>query len=759
MSFENASASLLQALVHAAPDGILLIDPHRRVVLFNPACEALFGWPARDVLGKDVATLMPDWPQQLQPTRRARVQARRRDGTAFTVALATATSAGDAAFIVATLRELDDTEPRRAGGDADEPEFRRLVEGVTDAAIYMLDVDGCIASWNCGAERIKQFTAAEVLGLHVREFYPLEDRARGEPERNLAIARDRGRFEAKAWRQRKDGNRFWAHVAIEPRRGTHGELIGYAKVTRDITGQRRAEQLIRESEALIATLTQTVRDGVILTDRHGRIRTFSRACHLLFGYEADDVIDQHISMLLPAVSAGELQSLFLSGPYADEHVRIGTVRGATGLRRDGQTFPMDLSVGTTVQDGETAFVTVIHDDRERTEEQLAHARKMEIVGQLSGGIAHDFNNLLTVIVGNAELLGDQLKARQDLRGLACEIGRAGQRGAELTQRLLAFSREQTLKPVVLDCNELVGSMHDLLRLTLREDIAIETGFDADLRYAYVDRAQLESAILSLSLNAQDAMPGGGRLSITTANVTLDASYHSVVNQEARPGDYVLIMVTDNGSGMPKDLLGQVFDPFFTTKEVGKGSGLGLSMVYGFVKQSDGHVALDSEPGLGTTVRLYLPVIAAGQPSSPDAPDAVGHLVSRGEVVLIVEDDPFVRAYGVMCLRSLGYIVIAVSDGADALQALDGDTNIDILFTDVVMPGGIGGWELAETATRRRPNLRVLLTSGYALETIAGQSHRRDHLPILHKPYRKAELARRLRDVLESPPPAATSREC
>ncbi|WP_322517635.1 PAS domain S-box protein [Rhodopseudomonas palustris] len=760
MSFENASASLLQALVHAAPDGILLIDPHQRIVLFNPACEALFGWPAREALGQGVAALIPDWQQQPQPSRRSRMRALHRDGTALTIALATAASAGDAAFIVATVRERDETEPQHPEHGAGEPEFRRLVEGVADSAIYMLDADGCVASWNRGAQRIKQFTAAEALGLHVREFYTPEDRARGEPERNLAIARDRGRFETEAWRRRKDGDRFWAQVAIEPLHDAHGGLIGYAKVTSDITEQRRAEQVIREADARIATLIQTVVDGVILTDGHGRIRTFNLACQRLFGYAADDAIDRHISMLVPAAGAGELQALLRSSHRADEHGRIGAVRGATGLRRDGRIFPMDLSVGTTVQDGETAFVVVIHDltDRKHTEEQLVHAQKMEVVGQLSGGIAHDFNNLLTVIVGNAELLGDQLKARQDLRGLAGEIGRAGQRGAELTQRLLAFGRRQTLKPVALDCNELVESMYNLLRRTLREDIVIDTGLGADLRNAYADRAQLESAIVNLSLNAQDAMPGGGRLSITTANVALDASYQSV-NQEVRPGDYVLIAVTDNGSGMPKEVLDRVFEPFFTTKEVGKGSGLGLSMVYGFVKQSNGHVSIYSEPGLGTTVRLYLPAMTAGQPSSPDTPDAVEHLVSRGEVVLIVEDDPFVRSYGVMCLRSLGYIVIAASDGADALQTLDGDTNVDILFTDVVMPGGINGWELAETATRRRPNLRVLLTSGYALETIAGRSHGRDHLPILHKPYRKGELARRLRDVIESPPQTAPNREC
>ncbi|ABE40501.1 PAS/PAC sensor hybrid histidine kinase [Rhodopseudomonas palustris BisB5] len=751
MISENPEASILRALIKAAPDGVLLVDPQQRIVLFNQACEDLFGWTAREALGEEIAKLIPDWRELSRSTHRSSALARRKDGASFTIALSTApVPTGDADFHVVLARKRDEDVLPRADRNVDEHSFRRLVEGVTDYAIFMLDIHGCVSSWNRGAERIKQYTAAEILGRHFSEFYPEEQRASGEPARNLDLARDNGRFETTGWRQRKDGSQFWAHVVLEPLRDENGALIGYAKVATDITEQRRAEQVIREADARIHTLIETVVDGVILSDRLGRIRTFNLACHRLFGYEAEDVIGRHISMLLPATSADEVHSFFRHGAYAGEHDRIGSVREMTGLRRDGRTFPMDLSIGETMQDGESVFVVVVHDltDRKRTEEQLVQAQKMETVGQLSGGIAHDFNNLLTVIVGNAEFLGDQLKARQDLRSLARDISRAGQRGAELTQRLLAFSRRQTLKPVELDCNELVDSMHKLLRPTLREDIVIDTDLDPGLRTAYADRSQLESAILNLALNAQDAMLGGGRLSITTSNVSLDASYQ-VVNQDVRPGDYVLVSVTDNGSGMPREVLEHVFEPFYTTKEVGKGSGLGLSMVYGFVKQSNGHVSVYSEPGLGTTVRLYLPAIATGQPASAETADVTEHLPSRGEVVLIVEDDPFVRSYAVMCLRSLGYIVIAAIDGADALQTLDGDGHIDVLFTDIVMPGGISGWELAETAMLKRPGLHVLLTSGYALDTIAGRS-RGGGLPVLNKPYRKADLARRLREVIDTP---------
>jgi PAS domain S-box-containing protein len=757
MSSETADRSLLQALIQASRDGILLIDAQDKIVLFNDAGERLFGWPAREAIGRDAAQLLPDWRELRSAdavgNAASRVLARRSDGSCALIEFSSCNAEhnGEPAF-VAIVREIDHADDLGHSVSDSERNFQRLVERVTDYAIYMLDPRGLITSWNRGAERIKQFTAAEILGRHYREFYPPEERARGEPEHNLDIARDCGRYEATAWRLRKDGSRFWAHVTIEPMRDQHGALIGFAKVTSDITERRHTEQVIREADERINTLIQTVVDGVILTDQRGRIRTFNGACQRLFGYTTVEVIGRSITMLMPPPSADAIQSFFGGGRQPGEQDRIGGVRETTGRRKDGSVFPMDLSVGETVQDGELVFVTVIHDltERKKTEEQLVQAQKMETIGQLSGGIAHDFNNLLTVICGNAEFLGDQLKARQDLRTLANDIGRAGQRGAELTQRLLAFSRRQTLKPVELDCNELLDSMHKLLRRTLREDIAIDTEFHSELRTALADRGQLESAIINLALNAQDAMLGGGRLSITTANVAFDASYQ-FINQDVRPGDYVLIAVTDNGTGMPKEVLDRVFEPFYTTKEVGKGSGLGLSMVYGFVKQSNGHVSVYSEPELGTTVRIYLPVLTNGAAKPNESSEATESSSSRGENILIVEDDPFVRSYAVMCLRSLGYTVIPAIDGADALDKIHSELDIDILFTDIVMPGGVSGWELADAALLKRPNLRVLLTSGYALDTIAGRSRAREELPVLTKPYRKAELARRLRDVVEATP--------
>jgi PAS domain S-box-containing protein len=538
------------------------------------------------------------------------------------------------------------------------------------------------------------------------------------------------------------------HLSVGEAKQEEGTSI-FVGIVHDLTERERVERVLRESAARLGAVVDTAVDGVILIDAQGLIMKFNPACERLFKYRADGVTGRNVRMLMPSPYRSEHDGYLRNYLTSGEKKIIGIGREVVGQRKDGSTFPMDLSVGEAKQDGESIFVGIIHDltDRKRTEEQLIQAQKMEAVGQVSGGIAHDFNNLLTVIVGNAEYLGEQLTSRDDLKRLAYDICSAGERGAELTQRLLAFSRKQTLRPVETECNKLLDSIHKLLRRTMREDIEIVTDFDPDLRVAYADPAQLESAILNLALNAQDAMASGGRLCIITANASLD---NHDVQAEVQTNEYVLIAVTDNGEGMSKPVLDRAFEPFFTTKDVGKGSGLGLSMVYGFAKQSNGHVSIYSEPGLGTTVRMYLPTLPEKTKGAPPPRLEREAAPSAAETILIVEDDPFVRSYAVMSLQSLGYRVTAAVDGNEALQKLGTDLEVDLLFTDIVMPGGINGWELADRAREIRPELRVLLTSGYALEALTANGHLRDASAILPKPYRKAELARRLREALSAP---------
>ncbi|HEY8336935.1 MAG TPA: PAS domain S-box protein [Tardiphaga sp.] len=627
--------------------------------------------------------------------------------------------------------------------------LRAVVETAVDGVI-LIDAAGKVLKFNPACVKLFGYSADEVVGQNVKMLMPghyrqehdryLDNYNRTHERKIIGIGRE-------VTGQRKDGSTFPMDLSVGEANEEDGSI--FVGIIHDLTERERAEKALRESAARLRAVVDTAVDGVILIDARGRILMFNPACERLFQYRAEEVIHENVKILMPTPYRAEHDGYLKHFHDTGERRIIGIGREVMGRRKDGSTFPMDLSVGEAKQDGEAIFVGIIHDltERKRTEEQLVQAQKMEIVGQLSGGIAHDFNNLLTVIVGNAEFLSEQLKARQDLRQLSDDIGRAGDRGAELTQRLLAFSRRQILRPVALECNKLLDGMHKLLRRTLREDIEIRTMFEPELAMAFADPAQLESAVLNLAVNAQDAMAKGGRLTLTTANASLDDHYQRL-HPEVEPGDYVLVAVTDDGEGMPKEVIDRVFEPFFTTKEVGKGSGLGLSMVYGFVKQSSGHVSIYSEPGLGTTVRIYLPQAAMKAPRSPEQLQQDDTALPGGtETVLVVEDDPFVRSYAAMRLQSLGYSVVAAVNGADALEKLRTHISIDVLFTDIVMPGGINGWELAERAQQVRPGLPVLLTSGYALETLVRHGQHRDGAVVLTKPYRKAELAERLREVI------------
>jgi PAS domain S-box-containing protein len=621
--------------------------------------------------------------------------------------------------------------------------------------VILIDSAGTVLMFNPACERLFGYRADEVIGQNVKMLMPspyreghdgyLGNYMRSGQAKVIGIGREvQGR--------RKDGSVFPMDLQIGEAR--ENDTVAFVGIIHDLTERKRTELALRESANRLKAVVETAVDGVILIDMQGIVLMFNPACERLFGYRTDEVVGKNVRMLMPAPYRGEHDRYIANYLHTGDAKIIGIGREVVGQRKDGTTFPMDLSVGEAKQEeGGSIFVGIIHDltSRKRTEEQLAQAQKMEAVGQLSGGLAHDFNNLLTVVVGNAETLSLALKARPDLKQAADMIATAGERGAELTRRLLAFSRRQMLQPAQINCNRLIDSMQRMLWRTLREDIEIRIALAPDLWPAFADAGQLESAILNLAINARDAMPDGGGLSVSTANVSVDEHYRDRY-PEVTPGNYVLIAVTDTGDGMPPEVLSRAFEPFFTTKEVGKGSGLGLSMVYGFMKQSNGHVSIYSEVGLGTTVRLYLPAH-----STMPADVAVANTGAEGEpprgqeTVLVTEDDPFVRAYVVSSLEELGYRVIAAQDAREALTHLtQGDAEVDLLFTDIVMPGGMNGWELAERAQQIQPGLKLLFTSGYALETLVARGRIHPDTAILNKPYRRPELARRLREVLDSP---------
>jgi signal transduction histidine kinase len=384
---------------------------------------------------------------------------------------------------------------------------------------------------------------------------------------------------------------------------------------------------------------------------------------------------------------------------------------------------------------------------EATESQVRQAQKMEAIGQLTGGVAHDFNNILTVITGTIEILGEAVKDRPHLTQITNMMSAATARGADLTRHLLAFARRQPLQPRSVDVNALVIEAARLLRPTLGEQIEIESMLAHDSAPALIDPSQLSTAILNLALNARDAMPDGGKLTLETKNVVLDENY-AAMSSEVSAGNYIMIAVSDSGKGIPTSLLEKVFEPFYTTKDIGKGSGLGLSMVYGFVKQSNGHIRIYSEEGHGTTVKLYLPQ-AAGVADALPAEAGISEFERGDETILIVEDDALVREYVVTQIDRLGYDTLAASNGAEALAIIDGPERIELLFTDVIMPGGMNGRQLAIEAQTRRPGLKVLFTSGYTENAIVHHGRLDAGVLLLPKPYLTSDLARMIRTALAS----------
>jgi signal transduction histidine kinase len=427
----------------------------------------------------------------------------------------------------------------------------------------------------------------------------------------------------------------------------------------------------------------------------------------------------------------------------------------TGRRKDGGKFPIHLAVSEFEVRGRRYFTGMIHDLSDRkhvevalreSERRLAQAQKMEAVGQLTGGIAHDFNNLLLVITGNLELLETRVDG-DDARALLKEAQNAAVLGSQLTEQLLTFARQRQLDPRVVCLNDLVIGVADMLRRTLGERIGLSTSLAPDLWETCADPCQLQSAIVNLAVNARDAMPKGGRLIVETRNVTVGVDRLGA-DPELKCGDYVQLSVSDTGMGMPPEVRDRVFEPFFTTKEKGRGTGLGLAMVYGFVKQMGGHVSIYSEVGQGTTVNLYLPRAGAPAVERHASPSIAAPESRLRRVILVVEDDERVRQLTVTRLKMIGHDVIEARDGFEALNLLQSGAHVDLVFTDMVMPGGLSGRDVAHKARDLKPGIKVLLTTGYAEDLAHADDLQQECLKVLRKPYRQAELAMALRDVLD-----------
>jgi len=618
-----------------------------------------------------------------------------------------------------------------------------LVQAVVDYAIYMLDRDGMVRSWNAGAQRCKGYEAAEIVGLHFSRFYTEEDRRAGLPERALATAATAGRFESEGWRVRKDGSRFWAHVVIDPVRLPCGELVGFAKVTRDLTERKIAEQALKQSEERFRLLVQAVSDyAIFMLDPDGHVSNWNVGAERIKGYRPEEIIGAHFSRFyaeedrLNGEPEKALATAVGEGRFEKEGWRV---------RKDGSRFRANVVIQPIRDDtgAVLGFAKVTRDVTEAREAQQAleqarealfQAQKMEAIGQLTGGVAHDFNNLLMAILGSLQLVRKRLAEDPRVTPHIDNAMRAAERGSSLTRRMLAFARRQELTPEPVDIPSLVRGMAGLLQRSLGPSVLVETRFPIALDMALVDANQLELALLNLAVNARDAMPSGGPLIIGAREESL--SPDNAV--QLSPGKYIRLSVTDAGEGMDEATLPRATDPFFTTKGVGKGTGLGLSMVHGLAEQSGGRLVLRSRKGEGTTAEIWLPVAAGAAPERAkaveDAAEPSPPVGTRPLVVLAVDDDGLVLMNTAAMLEDLGHRALEATSGEQALDILRRGLAVDVVITDQAMPH-MTGLQLAEAIRREWPALPVVLATGYA-ELPHGVDLRR-----LGKPFSQQELAR------------------
>ncbi|MCH8616331.1 PAS domain S-box protein [Sphingomonas sp. SM33] len=621
-------------------------------------------------------------------------------------------------------------------GLTEQQRLQLLINSITDYAIYMLDSEGRVATWNPGAERFKGYTADEIIGQNFSVFFTPEDRAAGLPQRALRTAVAEGRFEAEGWRLRKDGSRFWVNAVLDPIFDPSGEHVGFAKITRDITAKRENDRALYESEQRFRMLVQGVRDyAIYMLDTDGRVTNWNAGAEAIKGYSADEIVGEHFSRFYTPEDrergepANALATALREGKYEREAWR---------MRKDGTLFWASVVLDPIFDESgrHIGFAKVTRDvtDRKRAQEELEETRtalvqsqKLQALGELTGGIAHDFNNLMTVVAGSADFLlrkpdlPDE-KRKQYLKA----ITDTAERATTLTNHLLAFGRRQAIKPQVLDLNVRLDALAEVLSRTLGSTIHIELDLAPGLPSIEVDAAQLETAILNAAVNARDAMPDGGRLILAT------------LRRQEKGADLVELSIRDTGSGMPKDVAERAFEPFFTTKEVGKGTGLGLSQIHGFAAQAGGRAEIRSE-GKGTTIAILLPA-SRKTPAAAEEAIAMSQL-PEGLCVLLVEDNPRVREFAQGLLIDLGCKVIALDSAEEALDRL-ASNSIDLVLSDVVMPG-MSGVELAHKIQDAYPKVPVLLATGYSDEIVK----RGSEFAVLAKPFGAADLSKAMAAVL------------
>jgi PAS domain S-box-containing protein len=750
-----ARERLFSAAVEFSNDAIITKSLDGTITGWNPAAERLLGYTAAEAVGNNIEMIVPPdrkeevhgilrrigWGERIEHNETVRL---RKDGRPVEVSLSISPIKSPSGEIIGaskTARDITESKRTQRALRQQIEERRRIFETSQDL-ILVTDSKGVLVQASPSSEAILGYLPEEMIGRNAIEFTYSEDIDRAYEE---VRAERRGQqtrnFDSRC--VHKDGHIVslsWMGVWSEP-------VSRFFYIGRDMTESRRAQEILRESERQARGIIDTALDAFVQIDQSGRILDWNPQAEVIFGWPREDALGKGFIELLvgeadrDTLSAGLARFLGSGRDQILQRRREIMVR-----RRDGREFRAELSA-TALKTREgfilNGFVRDLT-DKIAAEDRIRQAEKMEALGQLTGGIAHDFNNILTVITGTIEILADAVAKEPQLAAITRMIDEAAARGADLTQHLLAFARKQPLQPRETDINTLIIDTVKLLRPTLGEQIEIESVFEDELCVASVDPNQLATAMLNLALNARDAMPNGGKLILETGTSYLDENYASL-HGDVRPGHYALIAVSDTGTGIPAAMLDKVFNPFFTSKGPGKGTGLGLSMVYGFVKQSAGHIKIYSEEGHGTTIKMYLPPGTGAALASDVAHSS--SIQGGHERILVVEDDRLVRDYVLTQLHSLGYVTLDAANAAEARALVEAGHEFDLLFTDVIMPGTMNGRQLATELQKHKSKLKVLFTSGYTENAIIHHGRLDTGVLLLAKPYRKSDLARMIRKAL------------
>ncbi|CAN7762423.1 PAS domain S-box protein [Bradyrhizobium sp. LjRoot220] len=745
---------LFSAAVESSNDAIITTSLDGTITGWNTAAERLYGYSAAEATGKNITILMPAGrlPEMQDILRRIgggesiehnETTRLRKDGSPVEVSLSVSpikSPSGETIGTSTVARDITDNNKTRLALRQQAEQLHRVFEASQDL-IMVMDSRGTVVQISPSCAVILGYSPGEMIGRSGEDFiHP--DHLENSRREMRALRRGQRPPIADTRCFHKSGREVWLSwlgVWSEPAKR-------FFFVGRDMTESRRAQDSLRESAQLARGIINTALDAFVQMDDQGTVSDWNSQAENIFGWTRDEAVGAKLSdLIIPhshrdAHMAG-LERFLRTG----EAAILGRRFEIDAMRRDGKEIRVELSVTELKRRNGFVFNGFMRDltDKIATEDRIRQAEKMEAVGQLTGGIAHDFNNILTVITGTIEILADAVKGEPQLAAITRMIDEAASRGADLTQHLLAFARKQPLEPKETDVNTLIIDTAKLLQRTLGEHVEIESVFEDESCPAIVDPNQLATAILNLALNARDAMPDGGKLIIETGMVVLDEHYARMHN-DVRPGRYAMIAVSDTGTGIPAAILDKVFNPFFTSKGPGKGTGLGLSMVYGFVKQSAGHIMIYSEEGHGTTIKMYLP--PATGTSLAAGPSQAPAVEGGNETILVVEDDALVRNYVLTQLHSLGYVTLDAGNATEALAIVKAGHPFDLLFTDVIMPG-LNGRQLANEMLKIRPGLKVLFTSGYTENAIIHHGRLDEGVLLLAKPYRKSDMAIMIRKAL------------